>query len=92
MPEYNMQAIRSIVRAMLLGAQKEAVRNPPKRGRPFVDLVAGEVHRTWIGDWKPNRMPMACNAMRQLMGPDDEILEQPPKGNGPRLRIRYYLE
>ena len=92
MAEYTTQDARAIVSTMLLGAQQEAARAKKKVARPFVDLVAADVHRTWIGGLKPNRMPMVCNAMRQLMRPGDAILEQPPSGYGPRLRIRYYLE
>jgi hypothetical protein len=89
---YTMKEARSIVSTMLLGAQKEAARTKRHAHRPFVDLRAGEVHKTWLGGLKPNRMSMVCNAMRQLMRSDDVVLEQPPSGQGPRLRIRYYLE
>lgn len=92
MPSYKMEHVRSVVSTILLGAQYEAARSEDKRERPFVDLIAGEVHKQWIGGLTPNRMPMVCNAMRQLKRPEDVILEQPPSGQGPRLRIRYYLE
>ena len=65
MTKYKMQDARSIVSTMLLGAQQQARSSKQVAGRPFVDLTAGDVHRVWIGGLKPNRMPMACNAMRQ---------------------------
>ena len=89
---YSMDQVRSIVSTMLLGAQYEVARARKSPERPFVDLIARQVHNVWIGGLKPNRMPMVCNAMKQLMRRDDVILEQPPSGQGPRLRIRYYLE
>ena len=89
---FRMEEVRSLVSTMLLGAQYEAAKSEGRQERPFVDLVAGDVHKQWIGGSKPNRMPMVCNAMRQLMRPDDVVLVQPPSGQGPRLRIRYYLE
>lgn len=36
-----------------------------------------------------NRMPTICSAMRKAMKKNDIILEQPPKGNGTRLIIKY---
>ena len=92
MAEFKMKDARSIVSTMLLGAQREATRSKQPPDRPFVDLTALEVHKVWIGSLKPNRMPMVCNAMRQLMRTGDVILEQPPSGQGPRLKVRYYLE
>ena len=70
MAAYTMQDVRSVVSTMLLGAQREAVRSGQIGTRPFVDLTAGLVHKIWIGGLKPNRMPMVCNAIRQLMRPN----------------------
>jgi len=92
MPSYTMDQAREIVGTMLLGAQEEASRIPKIERCQYADLVAGKVHRVWIGGWKPNRMRMVCNAMRQLMRSKDVILEQPPSGQGSTLKVRYYFE
>lgn len=58
----------------------------------FVDLTSGPVHRSLGGYPGTNhRMPVCCKAMRTNMKLGDEILHQPPKGNGATLCIRYRL-
>ena len=55
-------------------------------------LTSGQLHRDLGGYPGPHhRMPMVCEQMRRAMGPDDEILESPRKGNGATLRVRYRL-
>lgn len=63
-----------------------------KEKKEFVEIIAGELHRK-IGYYPgPNhRMYSLCNVMRDLLQPGDEILNQPKKGRGPRLKIRYRL-
>lgn len=58
------------------------------QGKPFLTLTAKEIHHELQ---LKNRYPMVCNAMRQTMGKDDEILFSPPKGNSSTLKIKYYL-
>ena len=56
-----------------------------------IELVSGDIHRELGGYPDPNhRMPSCCNAMRNLMSNDDEVLYSPKKGNGATLKIRYY--
>ena len=57
---------------------------------PFLDVRAGDLHRQ-VGGYPGHnhRMPVCCQAMRDLMQPNDQILSQPPKGNGASLTIRY---
>jgi 5-methylcytosine-specific restriction protein A len=59
------------------------------QGRPHVEINAGELHRIVSPD--ANRHPMVCNAMRQLLGPSDEVIHAPPAGDGASLTIRYIL-
>ena len=49
-----------------------------RQGRPHVEINAGELHRIVSPD--QNRHPMACNALRQLMGPADEVVYEPQLG------------
>lgn len=61
------------------------------RGANYIDLNAGDVHRTVGGYPTINRMPVCCDSMYELMKSDDEIISAPPKGKGASLTIRYYL-
>lgn len=63
-----------------------------RRSAPFIELTSGDVHRE-VGGYPGtgHAMPSCCNAMRNLMGPRDQIVAEPSKGNGASLRIRYYL-
>ena len=60
-----------------------------RQGRPHIEINAGELHRIVSPD--QNRHPMACNAMRQLMGPGDVVIHEPPAGDGPSFTVRYSL-
>ena len=61
-------------------------------GKPHIDVRSGDLHKV-VGNYPGphHRMPVCCNVMRQMMVEGDEILEQPPKGNGANLVIRYHL-
>lgn len=54
----------------------------------FIELKAGDIHKELR---MSNAMPTVCNGMYQLVDGKDEILYQPPKELGSRVRIRYYL-
>jgi 5-methylcytosine-specific restriction protein A len=77
----TMEAFRKELRGQLLRAQKQ--------GRPHVEINAGELHR--IVSPNENRHPMACNAMRELQKPSDQVIHAPPAGDGPSFTIRYTL-
>ena len=58
----------------------------------YVDVTSGDLHRRVGGYPGPNhRMPICCSVMRQAMQGGDVILDEPPKGNGATLAIRYRL-
>lgn len=69
-----------------LHAQIERALN---QGRPHIEVNAGELHR--VVSPSENRMPMACNAMRQAkeLYPHNEEIHAPPSGDGPSLTVRY---
>lgn len=69
----------------LISAKIEAMKGD------YIELVSGDIHRE-IGGYPGanHRMPTCCNAMRDLMSNDDEIVYSPKKGNGATLKIRYY--
>ncbi len=62
-------------------------------GLSYADVTSGNLHRD-IGDYPDpmrHRMKTCCDVMRQARKGHDEILAQPPRGNGASLTIRYYL-
>lgn len=62
-------------------------------GKTAVEVNAGDLHSA-MGDYpdpSTHRMPNLCRVMRSLMLPGDKIVDQPPKGDGASLTIRYRL-
>ncbi len=59
-----------------------------EKGKSDCILISGEIAKQ-MG--VSQRMPTICNAMRKIMGFRDEVIYQPPKGNGTTLKIRYFL-
>lgn len=80
----NAEDFRREIRRLLSEAQKES--------RTHVDINSGELHRK-VGGYpmRSHRMRDCCSVMRQLMKPEDEVLGEPPSGQGASLTIRYYL-
>ena len=63
-----------------------------QKNKPYVDLKSGDLHRRVGGYPKRNhRMPVCCGVMKRNMKPEDQILQQPPSGQGATLIIRYNL-
>jgi 5-methylcytosine-specific restriction protein A len=62
-----------------------------RRGLEQLDVEAGALHRQ-VGGYPgvAHRMPLCCAVMRQAMRQGDRILQQPPKGDGATVRIRYF--
>lgn len=56
-----------------------------------IQINSLELHKAVGYDYKNHRMPMACQAMYDMMTKRDVIIEKPPKGKGTRLTIRYYV-
>jgi hypothetical protein len=55
-------------------------------------VKAGNLHRL-VGGYpgSDHRMPVCCEVMRRNMIRGDEVLSEPPKGNGANLVIKYYF-
>jgi hypothetical protein len=60
-------------------------------GLKTIQVNSLELHKSVGYDYKNHRMPMACQAMYDVMTRRDEIIEKPPKGKGTRLTIQYHL-
>ncbi len=61
-------------------------------GLAYLELTSGELHRRVGGYPGPkHNMVSCCNVMRRHIGPSDQVLQEPPQGNGASLRIRYAL-
>ncbi len=68
------------------------LREAETSGRDQIEVRAGDLHRTLGGYPSPtHRMPVCCEIMRRAMGPEDWIVQQPPKGNGASLTVSYKL-
>jgi len=61
------------------------------QGLGEIQINALELHKRVDYDPKDHRMPLACQAMYNLMTKRDEIIYSPPKGKGTKLTILYHL-
>ncbi|MGC5773593.1 hypothetical protein [Paenibacillus pabuli] len=57
-------------------------------GQSYIDIISRDLHNR-LGF--VNRYPAVCNGMRAMMKTGDVILEKPPKGDGAKLKVRYFL-
>jgi len=63
-----------------------------QQGKAYVDVKSGDLHRQVGGYPEHNhRMPVCCEVMKKNMKPGDQILQEPPSGQGATLIIRYKL-
>lgn len=71
---------------------RELFRSAEQLGLVGVDVRAGNLHKR-VGGYPQsnNRMPICCGVMRDLMGPGDEIVQEPPSRDGASVTIRYRL-
>ena len=55
-------------------------------------IKSGDLHRL-VGGYpgSNHRMPVCCNVMRNDMKKGDEVLSEPPSGEGATLTIRYHF-
>lgn len=60
-------------------------------GLNTIQINSLELHKSVGYDSSNHRMPMACQAMYDMMTRRDIIIEKPPKGNGTRLTIMYHV-
>lgn len=62
------------------------------QGREFKIVISKELHEK-VGSYPgPNhRMPICCSVMKNRMKVGDTITNQPKKGNGATLTIKYLL-
>jgi hypothetical protein len=84
-----VETFRSELVAQILRAQR--------RGRPHIEVNAGELHRV-VGGYPPkagepqHSMPSCCDAMREeYKKGETEIVHETESGRAPALTIRYYL-
>jgi 5-methylcytosine-specific restriction protein A len=70
------------------------MREAQRAGNESIDVEAGELHRR-VGAYpgRDHRMPICCGVMREQLAVDygDVVTNEPPKGQGAKLRIRYRL-
>lgn len=70
-------------------APAEVLVEAAKLGLSFIGLKAGALHRR-VGGYPgtTHRMPVCCDVMRGAMVEGDEIVDQPPRGDGATLPIK----
>jgi len=63
-----------------------------QKGLSHIDISSSDLHRR-VGGYPGHnhRMPVCCEIMRKKMGPNDEVLKEPPSGQGV-IVIRYFLD
>jgi hypothetical protein len=63
-----------------------------QQDRLYVDIKSGDLHKR-VGDYPGHnhRMPVCCEVMKRNMRTGDQILQQPPSGQGATLTIHYRL-
>ena len=71
-----------------IAAIKKRLKAAEKLGWSSLIIRSGPLHKE-LG--AVHRMPMCCNAMRQLMQIGDRIIERPAKGDGARVTIEYRM-
>lgn len=75
-----------------IDALRAKLREAETRGQRFVDVNAGQLHRSIGGYPGPShRMPACCGAMYAEQGAADTIIDAPLRGKGASLTIRYIL-
>ena len=90
-PKSHDESVRDVVKVKTkdirdyIEGQKIEAKN---RGEEFIVLRASDLHRI---NRLRNGMPIVCNAMRQCMGENDEVLHQTPSGYSSSLEIKYFL-
>ena len=73
-------------------ALRSKFREAELRGLANIEINSGWLHRKLGGyPGSGHQMPSCCKAMYGERQPGDEIIAQPPKGNGASLTIRYRL-
>ena len=80
----NKQTFKSVIIIKLTTAENY--------GYPFCQINAGELHN-FIGGYPPpanydHRMANFCSAMKDLMQEGDQIILQPPSGQGASITIK----
>ena len=68
------------------------IRQAVDQGKECIDINAGELH-SMVGGYpgREHRMPVCCRVMKNAMRQGDLILQEPPKGAGASVTIRYML-
>jgi len=61
-------------------------------GACFIGIKSGDLHHL-VGGYPSDdhRMSACCGAMKERMGVEDRIIDEPPSGQGAALIIQYQL-
>ncbi len=84
MERVSTESIKKVVLSLKQQAKNNNLKYIVLTSKEVRDIVGGYVNGN-------TRYTMCCRAMYFLKGNADEIIYAPPKGNGSRLKIKYYL-
>ena len=74
---------------------REWLKHAEDEGKPHEDINAGELHRDVggypLGPGQNHHMRACCEVMRSEMRDGERIIEEPAKGTGASLTVRYEL-
>ena len=68
------------------------LRSAQELGACFIGIKSGDLHQL-VGGYPSDdhRIPVCCDVMKERRGSGDEIIEEPPSGQGATLVIQYQL-
>lgn len=80
----NSEQLRQALQSLLMQARE--------RKQSQIVIVSGDLHRL-VGGYPGNdhRMPLCCKVMRTEMRNGDEVITEPPSGQGATLTVKYKL-
>lgn len=68
-----------------INKQKEIFKT---EGKTSITLISGNIQKDLN---VTKRLPMVCNAMRQVMDNGDIVLHTTPKGQSSTIKIKYFI-
>ena len=80
----NAEAFRNELVTILIAVKEQ--------NKEYVDVISLDLHKQVGYDSSNHRMATCCIVMKSMMKSKDIIINEPLKGKGSTLRIRYFIE
>ena len=72
---------------------REMLEQAKREGKTSIRVVSRDLHREVVGWWRPNRMPMACEAMWDLWewqgAMEENVIHNTRSGQSSTIEIRF---